>query len=69
MIGYAFYKQAGELFPDSYDETVTKRWGVQLKVGSSIISFSILVPVPVADQCTFTGYQILLHNVWNNTRA
>ncbi|KAJ8866711.1 hypothetical protein PR048_032572 [Dryococelus australis] len=36
---------AGLLFPASYDETVNRRWGVDLKVGSPVLSLAILVPV------------------------
>lgn len=49
-MGYALYKQAGDLFPERYDETVTKRWGIQLKVGSGVLSFSVLVPVTPEQQ-------------------
>ncbi|KAK6640052.1 hypothetical protein RUM43_008329 [Polyplax serrata] len=45
VFGYASYKEAGTLFPEEYDETVTKRWGIRLKVGSAVLSFSAMVPV------------------------
>lgn len=53
VMGYALYKQAGDLFPERYDETVTKRWGIQLKVGSGVLSFSVLVPVTPEVQCKY----------------
>lgn len=53
VFGYALYKQAGDLFPEEYDETVTKRWGIQLKVGSAVLSFSALVPVEAEQPCEF----------------
>lgn len=36
---------AGFLLPERYDETVSRRWGVALHVGSPVISLAILVPV------------------------
>ncbi|XP_063227767.1 protocadherin-like wing polarity protein stan [Bacillus rossius redtenbacheri] len=45
VLSYAHYKMAGLLFPASYDETVNRRWGVDLKVGSPVISLAVLVPV------------------------
>jgi hypothetical protein len=36
---------AGFLLPERYDETVSRRWGVALRVGSPVISLAILVPV------------------------
>jgi hypothetical protein len=35
---------AGFLMPERYDETVSRRWGVELRVGSPVISLAILVP-------------------------
>jgi cadherin EGF LAG seven-pass G-type receptor 1 len=45
VISYAQYRAAGSLLPARYDETVSRRWGVELHVGSPIISLAILVPV------------------------
>ncbi|PNF37514.1 hypothetical protein B7P43_G13808, partial [Cryptotermes secundus] len=45
VISYAQYRTAGSLLPARYDETVSRRWGIELHVGSPIISLAILVPV------------------------
>lgn len=45
VLSYALYRKAGLLYEDVYDETVTKRWGIQLRVGSHVLSFAVLVPV------------------------
>ena len=45
VLSYAQYKQAGSLLPNRYDETVSRRWGVELQVGSPIMSLAILVPI------------------------
>jgi cadherin EGF LAG seven-pass G-type receptor 1 len=45
VLSYAQYRTAGSLLPERYDETVSRRWGVELHVGSPIISLAILVPV------------------------
>ncbi|XP_065166570.1 LOW QUALITY PROTEIN: protocadherin-like wing polarity protein stan [Atheta coriaria] len=44
VISYAQYKQAGELFPALYDDSVLRRWGVDITIGSPLMSVSILVP-------------------------
>lgn len=44
VVSYAQYKQAGMLFPEVYDASVARRWGVDITVGSPLISVSILVP-------------------------
>lgn len=51
VFGYASYKEVGTLFPEEYDETVTKRWGIRLKVGSAVLSFSAMVPVFQEQTC------------------
>ncbi|XP_018329600.1 protocadherin-like wing polarity protein stan [Agrilus planipennis] len=44
VLSYAQYKQAGLLFPYNYDDSVVRRWGVDVTIGSPLISVSILVP-------------------------
>lgn len=44
VVSYAQYKKAGMLFPENYDASVLRRWGVDITVGSPLISLSILVP-------------------------
>jgi cadherin EGF LAG seven-pass G-type receptor 1 len=44
VLSYAQYRTAGSLLPERYDETVSRRWGVELRVGSPLISLAILVP-------------------------
>lgn len=44
VVSYAQYKSAGMLFPQNYDASVMRRWGVDITVGSPLISVSILVP-------------------------
>lgn len=43
VIGYAQYKNIGSLLPLRYDETVSKRYGVDLIVGSPVISVVVAV--------------------------
>ncbi|XP_049823743.1 protocadherin-like wing polarity protein stan isoform X2 [Aethina tumida] len=44
VVSYAQYKQAGSLLPQSYHESIMRRWGVDVVIGSPLISVSILVP-------------------------
>lgn len=44
IVSYAQYKQAGVLLPAKYDESVMRRWGVDVIIGSPAIALSILVP-------------------------
>lgn len=44
IISYAQYKDVGRLFPHSFDETITRRWGVDIQIATPIFSLSILVP-------------------------
>lgn len=44
VLSYAQYKQTGSLLPENYDESVVRRWGVDIIIGSPLISVSILVP-------------------------
>lgn len=38
IVGYAHFKNLGSMMPMRYDETVSKRYGVNLLVGSPILS-------------------------------
>ncbi|KAJ4450280.1 hypothetical protein ANN_01700 [Periplaneta americana] len=49
VLSYAQYRSAGSLLPERYDETVGRRWGVELRVGSPIVSLAILVPLEGRD--------------------
>lgn len=44
IVSYAQYKDMGILYDGSYDETVTRRWGVDIKIATPILSLTILVP-------------------------
>lgn len=44
VITYAQYKEAGALLPKKYDESVVRRWGVDITIGSPVISVSVLIP-------------------------
>ncbi|KAJ9579827.1 hypothetical protein L9F63_004533, partial [Diploptera punctata] len=45
VLSYTQYKEVGSLLPNRYDETISRRWGVELRVGSPVVSLAILVPV------------------------
>lgn len=44
VISYTQYKEAGTLIPKMYDESVVRRWGVDITIGSPLISVSVLIP-------------------------
>ncbi|KAL5289018.1 CELSR2 family protein [Megaselia abdita] len=44
IVSYAQYKDIGDLFPESFDETITRRWGVEIEIATSVLSLAILVP-------------------------
>lgn len=44
IIAYAQYKEAGAIFPSNFDETITRRWGVDVQIASPVISLIILIP-------------------------
>ncbi|XP_068147300.1 protocadherin-like wing polarity protein stan isoform X2 [Drosophila tropicalis] len=44
IVAYAQYKDVGQLLPDLYDETITRRWGVDVELATPILSLQILVP-------------------------
>jgi len=53
VLSYALHREAGLLYDELFDETVTKRWGIQLRVGSHVLSFAVLVPVSSPGQFGF----------------
>lgn len=44
IISYAQYKDMGTLYDSAFDETITRRWGVDVKIATPILSLTILVP-------------------------
>lgn len=52
VLSYVQYKQAGLLFPTLYDDSVVRRWGVDVTIGSPLISVSVLVPEMIESQRT-----------------
>lgn len=50
VLSYVQYRQAGLLFPTLYDDSVVRRWGVDVTIGSPLISVSVLVPELVESQ-------------------
>ncbi|XP_076265474.1 protocadherin-like wing polarity protein stan isoform X1 [Rhynchophorus ferrugineus] len=44
IVSYIQYKQAGALLPKLYDESVVRRWGVDITIGSPLISIGVLIP-------------------------
>lgn len=44
IIAYAQYKDAGALFPANFDDTITKRWGVDVQIASPILTLAVFVP-------------------------
>lgn len=50
IIGYAQYKDVGTLIPKAFDETVTRRWGVDVELASSVLALTILVPSTKSDR-------------------
>lgn len=44
VVSYAQYREIGDLFPTRYDESVIRRWGIDIMLGSPILSISILRP-------------------------
>lgn len=53
IIGYTQYKDIGSLFPLVFDETVTRRWGVDVEIATSVLSLTILVPSSANDKDEF----------------
>lgn len=44
VVSYVQYKEAGAMLPERYDESVVRRWGVDVLIGSPVVSVSVLVP-------------------------
>ncbi|XP_055533079.1 protocadherin-like wing polarity protein stan isoform X2 [Wyeomyia smithii] len=44
IVCYAQYKNVGSIFPANFDETITRRWGIDVQIASAVISLVILVP-------------------------
>lgn len=44
IVSYAQYKDVGSILGESYDETVTRRWGVDIQIATPVLSLAILVP-------------------------
>jgi cadherin EGF LAG seven-pass G-type receptor 1 len=44
IIGYTQYKDIGSLYPTAFDDTVTRRYGVDVEIATSVLSLTILVP-------------------------
>ncbi|KAK0088102.1 hypothetical protein PV325_013198 [Microctonus aethiopoides] len=44
VLSYVQYRELGALLPRRFDDSVTVRWGVEVAVGSPIVTVSILVP-------------------------
>ncbi|XP_030388378.1 protocadherin-like wing polarity protein stan [Scaptodrosophila lebanonensis] len=44
IVAYAQYKDVGQLLPELFDETITRRWSVDVEVATPILSLQILVP-------------------------
>ncbi|XP_060527638.1 protocadherin-like wing polarity protein stan isoform X2 [Cylas formicarius] len=44
IVSYVQYNEVGSLFPKSYHDSVVRRWGVDLTLGSPLITVSVLVP-------------------------
>lgn len=46
VLGYAQFRYAGALLPRRFDDTIARRWGVELNVGSPVIVMALLIPGP-----------------------
>lgn len=44
VLSYVQYRTLGPLLPSRYDDTVLRRWGVDLRVGSPVVSLAAYVP-------------------------
>ncbi|KAG5887440.1 hypothetical protein JTB14_003292 [Gonioctena quinquepunctata] len=63
VVSYAQYRQAGMLLPRAYDDSVVRRWGVDITVGSPLISVSVLVPEYVDIHPATTEHNIIFKDV------
>lgn len=44
IVSYAQYRDVGAILREAYDETVTRRWGVDIQIATPVLSLAILVP-------------------------
>ncbi|XP_012235255.2 protocadherin-like wing polarity protein stan [Linepithema humile] len=44
VLSYVQYKELGTLLPQRFDDSVSVRWGVEVAVGSPVMTVSVLVP-------------------------
>ncbi|XP_023246804.1 protocadherin-like wing polarity protein stan [Copidosoma floridanum] len=44
VLSYVQYRELSSLLPKRFDESVTVRWGIEVAIGSPIITVSVLVP-------------------------
>ncbi|XP_046828165.1 protocadherin-like wing polarity protein stan isoform X1 [Vespa crabro] len=44
VLSYVQYKELGSLLPQRFDDSVAVRWGVEVSVGSPVMTVSVLVP-------------------------
>lgn len=51
-MSYVQYRTAGQLLPARYDDSVHRRWGVEVRVGAPVVSVSAFVPTTDAKKRT-----------------
>ncbi|XP_063987386.1 protocadherin-like wing polarity protein stan [Diachasmimorpha longicaudata] len=44
VLSYVQYRELGAILPKRFDDSVTVRWGVEVAVGSPVVTVSVLVP-------------------------
>ncbi|XP_033222286.1 protocadherin-like wing polarity protein stan isoform X3 [Belonocnema kinseyi] len=44
VLSYVQYRELGALLPRRFDDSVTVRWGVEVAVGSPVVTVSVLIP-------------------------
>lgn len=44
VLSYVQYRELGGILPKRFDDSVTVRWGVEVAVGSPVVTVSVLVP-------------------------
>lgn len=55
VVGYAQYKNLGSLMPVRYDDTVSKRYGIDLIIGSPVISVVVAINHHAGMSCEYTS--------------
>ncbi|XP_043283002.1 protocadherin-like wing polarity protein stan isoform X2 [Venturia canescens] len=55
VLSYVQYRELGALLPKSFDDSVNLRWGVEVAVGSPVVTISILVPTENGTRSLMTG--------------